>query len=221
MDPKTVTSLDPKLKEVYDRVMGTANPASSPPPQTTPSNPPHTTSTPPAAASGSLNGILSTSPFPQDIKTSMPSSPDPKVDAIKPPAVPPSPQNPLVSPPTPTAAPMANTPPSMTPPTTPAPSTTPLGRPVIDYAALAAKYATPTPPVSAMASTHQAVVTPSSTTYGVVNNETAKPAPQEKTGSSMKKLLLLVGLPLLLIAYTIIWVVLFKIDIMALLPLPQ
>src|SRR3954469_2169657 len=34
MDPKTPANLDPKLKEVYDRVMGSANPAASLPPQT-------------------------------------------------------------------------------------------------------------------------------------------------------------------------------------------
>jgi len=100
----------------------------------------------------------------------------------------------------------------------------PMGRPVVDYAALAAKYATPTPPVSAMSASRPTAVTPSSTTYGVVNADPAKPAVEkEKTaaGSSKKKILLIVGIPLLLIAYAAIWIFIFHVDIVSFLPLPK
>lgn len=46
MDPKTLPNLDPKLKEVYERVMGSSAPQASPAPQ--PSFPPPTQTPPPA-----------------------------------------------------------------------------------------------------------------------------------------------------------------------------
>ncbi|MBI2033251.1 MAG: hypothetical protein HYT10_02190 [Candidatus Levybacteria bacterium] len=48
MDPKTAQNLDPKLKEAYDRVMGTSLPATSPAPAVPPSQPaPHIETTAP------------------------------------------------------------------------------------------------------------------------------------------------------------------------------
>ena len=48
MDPKALNNLDPKLKETYDRVMGTTTPPASTAPQT-----PTAPATPPAAATPS------------------------------------------------------------------------------------------------------------------------------------------------------------------------
>lgn len=219
MDTKAPSSLDPKLKEVYDRVMGSANPKSSPPPQATPQ--PSLSATPVAkpVAPGlpplPTNGGLSASPFAQSGH-----------------AIPPAPaaSGPDMTKTTPVTPPK----PAPTTPSTPTPdtnhtATSPLGKPVVDYAALAAKYATPTPPVSALGSIHpgSAVVTPSTTTYGVVNTTTgttgtAKPQEKEKKeGSSKKKLLLVVGIPIALLVYAVVWIVIFHIDVMALLPLPK
>lgn len=188
MDPKTASSLDPKLKEVYDRVMGTANPQSSPPPQTTPqlSATPMTTFTKPADPTLSPQ---SSSPA---------STPTQKMEE--------KPFGTNVSP--------------QTPPT----SSSPFGKPTVDYAALAAKYATPTPTINNVAGVpHQTPVTPSSTTYGVVNNKPARSEKEKKVesgGSSTKKILFIVGFPIFLLAYSAVWIFIFQVDIFAFLPLP-
>jgi hypothetical protein len=70
MDPQTQTNLDPKLKETYDRVMGTTTaPAGGQPPAAAPSTPPpapqaapvdaNAGTTPPAAADASQNASSS------------------------------------------------------------------------------------------------------------------------------------------------------------------
>lgn len=214
MDPKTVSSLDPKLKEVYDRVMGTANPQASPPPQTTPQPAvPPTQSTPVA-----VNGGLSASPFPSTTNPVTPQPAPAKDNTL------PKPAQATPAAPTPLGAPTTATPaPAASPEPAHQSMTTPMGKPVVDYAALAAKYATPTPPVTAMPGARAAVVTPSSTTYGVVNNDsTAKSQEKEKSDRSpLKKILLLVGLPVALLAYAIVWIFIFHIDVMALLPLAK
>jgi len=113
----------------------------------------------------------------------------------------------------------------MTPPLTP-PAAAP--KPTVDYAAIAAKYATPLPSINSsmpQRPTGQAAVTPSSTTYGVVNggSTTAKEETPstEKSGSSLKKILLIVGIPLFIVAYATVWIVVFKVDVMSFLPLPK
>lgn len=195
MDPKSAASLDPKLKEVYDRVMGTANPQSPPPPQTTPHG------TVPVSQPDTSHPPVSTLPKAPD-HTSPPASP-----LSTPPSIP------AADKPLGTAKP------------TPEPALSPLGKPTVDYAALAAKYATPTPNISNISSNaHQAPVTPSSTIYGVVDNKAAKSEKEKKTetkGSSSKKILLLAGIPLLLIGYTAVWVFVFHVDILGFLPLPK
>lgn len=204
MDTKAPSSLDPKLKEVYDRVMGTANPKASPPAQTTP-QPAMTPATPPPA-----NGGLSASPFPGQVKTPAPEVSAPKFDAPKVTQSVPTPQ-----------------PPAGGMPAAPQPAaTSPMGKPVVDYAALAAKYATPTPPVNAMASTHVPAVPAAATpTFGVVNSaadQTKTDNKEEKAekseGGSKKKLLLIIGLPIMLVVYTVAWILIFHIDMTAFLP---
>jgi hypothetical protein len=216
MDPKTPANLDPKLKEVYDRVMGTANPASSPPPQTTPqpmakplapSLTPSNSPTPPTASPFPANPIAkedtahaSTSPLANMSTKSLGSN------LSGSPSVPPTPAHSDAS-----------------------AVTSPLSKPVVDYAALAAKFATPTPTINAVnAASHP--VTPSTTTYGVVDNKPAKEDKdknKDKTkapstgGSSMKKILLIAGIPVILIGYTAVWVFVFHLDIMSFLPLPK
>ncbi len=190
MDPKSAASLDPKLKEVYDRVMGTANPQSPPPPQTTPHG---------------------TDPISHPSVSTLPKAPEHSLPLTSP-ASAPSPM-PATDKPLGTAK----------PPVEPMPST--LGKPTVDYAALAAKYATPTPNISNISSNvHQAPVTPSSTIYGVVDNKAAKSEKEKKTetkGSSSKKILLLAGIPILLIGYTAVWIFIFHVDILGFLPLPK
>jgi hypothetical protein len=119
---------------------------------------------------------------------------------------------------------VADKPPMATPTHTP-PAQSPLGKPTVDYAALAAKYATPTPNISNLSSnSHQTPVTPSSTIYGVVNNQAAKPEKEKKAdskGSSPKKILLLAFIPLILIGYTAVWIFIFHVDILGFLPLPK
>jgi hypothetical protein len=101
----------------------------------------------------------------------------------------------------------------------------------IDYAALAAKYASPSPaptatpvpvaPGATAATARPTVVTPSSTTYGVVNaGKPASAAPAAapvKTGSPLTKVLLFVGIPIFLIAYTFVWIIVFHVDLTKLL----
>jgi hypothetical protein len=218
MDTKAPANLDPKLKEVYDRVMGSANPASSPPPQTTP---PQSPVKPLPQAQVSPVSPLSPSPFPQTPTKPLgsnaplpnqPAAPTPTLGTTMP--TPPKPLGNLpVTPPTPSH----NEPNGVT---------SPLGKPVVDYAALAAKFATPTPTINSVnGAVHPTPVTPSTTTYGVVDNKPAKDKSKEtKTdggGSPMKKILLIGGIPLILIGYTAVWIFLFHVDIMSFLPLPK
>lgn len=196
MDPKTASSLDPKLKEVYDRVMGSANPKASPPPQSTPQKTPT-----------------------QDLSVHTPSSPTNSSNQASPLHAIPTASSPSASH---TASHMgaygANSQ-AGTENKTP-----PLGGGTIDYAALAAKYATPTPNISnlsASMSQHQAPVTPSSTIYGVVGNKAAQSNQaknESEKGSSSKKILLLALIPIVLIGYTAIWIFVFRVDILGFLP---
>jgi len=206
MDPKTASNLDPKLKEVYDRVMGSANPKASPPPQTTQQSPaspmPHA-----SQLGGSLN---QTPPLPNPNTTILTTPPQNATSPIPGPALAHETINPLNASPLPSLN-------SSTPPP-------PLSKPTVDYAALAAKYATPTPTISTVnASVHQTPVTPSSTTYGVVDNKSSKSekAKDKTEGSPTKKILLIAGLPIMLIIYAAIWIFIFHVDIMGFLPLPK
>jgi len=206
MDPKSASSLDPKLKEVYDRVMGTANPQSAPPPQTAPQTPANPAS---------------------PIKVEQPQSPAPLATPPKAPDLTaPSPVTSVTPTPTPsvTDKPLGMSTPASHTETPPAS----LGKPTVDYAALAAKYATPTPNISNISmNSHQTPVTPSSTIYGVVDNKAAKSEKEKKTekaenkGSSSKKILLLALIPILLIGYTAVWTFIFHVDILGFLPLPK
>jgi hypothetical protein len=112
-----------------------------------------------------------------------------------------------------------------TPLSPPAPPSSSLGKPTVDYAALAAKYATPTPNISNVSmNSHQTPVTPSSTIYGVVDNKAVKSEKEKKTenkGSSSKKILLLALIPIILIGYTAVWTFIFHVDILGFLPLPK
>lgn len=220
MDPKAASSLDPKLKEVYDRVMGTsATPSKSSPLATnpTPASPLPQPPKMPTPATPSM-------PLPsQPLNNATPAS------GGSPPATTP-PLNPLEKPlgeavnHNSSPSPLGETPLSTQTPSNSANKT------AIDYAALAAKYATPvpaigsTPEIPPAPSGKPPVVTPSTTAYGVVNNgktdtKSTGTASEKKKSSGMKKILLILGIPVLLIAYTAIWVVVFKVDIMNLLPL--
>lgn len=198
MDPKANTNLDPKLKEVYDRVMGTptgAKPTTPPPPQaSSPAGQSNVSGLPPLPPSGVV--------------------PPPPLTASTP--IPTNPQAGLSKP---NGVPIPATPASTTPPPPP-----PAMRPTVDYAALAAKYATPLPTMDPNAPIPKApAVTPSTTAYGVVNNDSKPKTPDtggEKPGGK-KKLLLIVGIPVGLLIYTIIWIVVFHVDVMSLLPLPK
>ncbi|MDQ5901271.1 MAG: hypothetical protein QG600_849, partial [Patescibacteria group bacterium] len=55
-------------------------------------------------------------------------------------------------------------------------------------------------------------------TFGVVNapqNDKKTPSPDstEKKGSLMKKLLILIGIPLFVIVYTVVWIVVFGVEL--------
>ncbi len=185
MNPTNANSLDPKLKEVYDRVMGT----SMTPPmqrQTTPS------------PSGTSQALPVTS-------TSQPTTAAATTDTQK------------ISPTTPISPPP--------PPRPAAVSGTPAPQSAVDYAALAAKYATPPVPSFSSPSNQPqpepvkaASVTPSTTTYGVVNagadtkKEKVAPIPAEK-GSNLKKIMLILGILMFLMIYTFVWIVVFGVEL--------
>lgn len=198
MNPATSTALDPKLKEVYDRVMGTSVNASSKATEQTNPIPP----TPPANNPSSQGQSHVTATAAQ-----------------------PSPQAPQTI--TPGSAPIASShPQAPIPPPRPASmSTAGQTKSAVDYAALAAKYATP-PPVpmdsannnNAPAPPKQAAVTPSTTTYGVVNNGTndiKKPLKldAEDKGSMTKKIMLIAGILMFFVIYTFVWVVVFGFEL--------
>ncbi len=221
MDPKTPAHLDPKLKEVYDRVMGTpltSASTGSPNPPPPPSASPLPDATQPSAATATSQA---SSPFP----------PLPKAPLTNPtPPPPPSPSpvgmNPQSSPlsqtmPAP-SQPLAAKSPSLSSQTE-----SPTMSQTVDYAALAAKYATPLPTINPAAPVPPApkptVVTPSIPTYGVVNNggHTEAAGQKEKKPLGKKKLLLFLGIPVVIVAYAVIWIVIFHLDVMALLGLSQ
>ena len=161
MDPKTAQNLDPKLREVYERVMGTT---------TTPQAKPHV-------------------PEPSSVSKPV----------------------------------------QMTPPQ-PAAQTTATSQPTsaINYEALggikplASSPVTPTLGVSSQTVTDTPSNVPSlkssPATFGVVNapqNDKKTPSPDstEKKGSLMKKLLILIGIPLFVIVYTVVWIVVFGVEL--------
>lgn len=235
MDQKTAAALDPKLKEVYDRVMGTSGQPSTPIPPTntpaTPNNPAPTVSAPLTPITPPSIGL--TPPI------TSPSPASPMTPATKP-TLPPLPEHPM------TPSPLSSSP---TPPMTPVP--TPISpdtsikpedktgmqsgpadstKPTVDYAAIAAKYATPLPPINTTlnSSPKQSApaVTPSGTTYGVVNGSSTdkqkeQTAHTEKSGSPLKKILLIIGIPIFIVVYAAIWIIVFKVDIMSFIPLPK
>lgn len=221
MDQKTTTALDPKLKEVYDRVMGTSSQPSAP-------------ITPTPIQSGSTAQIPLTPTSPMPASALIPTTPPSSSIGLTPPMTSASPINP-VTPIKNTLPPLPEKP--LTPPASlsgsaPLATTPEAPKPTVDYAAIAAKYATPLPTMNASATSlpprpnSQATVTPSTTTYGVVNggnSSTTKvqAAHTEKSGSSLKKILLIIGIPLFIVAYTAVWIVVFKVDLMSVLPLPK
>lgn len=206
MDPKNTANLDPKLKEVYDRVMGTTtgtNPA-TPPPSPNPAAQPKI---------DDLSPLPPTPPLNQQGVTPVPPM-SASLDSARL-----APQSPVI--PKTNGAALAAPPP---PP--PQAGTQPSGmKPTVDYAALAAKYATPLPTIDPNTPIAKApAVTPSTTTYGVVNNGATKAKlaeTGEKKPGGKKKLLLIVGIPIGILIYTIVWIIVFQVDVMALLPLPK
>lgn len=203
MDPKNTANLDPKLKEVYDRVMGTTNGAkpATPTPPPPPPNP---------AAQPNAGGL-----------SPLPSTPPPDQPGLTPPPPPTTPSQML---PKTNGAALAAMPPQ--PSAAGTQGSQPSGmKPTVDYAALAAKYATPLPTIDPNTPIAKApVVTPSTTAYGVVNNDHTKAKSTdtgEKKPGGKKKLLLIVGIPIGILIYTIIWIIVFQVDVMALLPLPK
>lgn len=160
MDPKTAQNLDPKLREVYERVMGTS-------------------STPPANSSA---------PAAQSAQVEKPQTPVPPSNSTLPPLK---------------------------------------QKSAVDYNALNSQAintsAPVTPKVSAPTTTAYTATTQStSPTFGVVNpSESGKssPASNEKKGSILKKLLLLVGIPLFILIYTLIWVIVFGVELPFALPI--
>jgi hypothetical protein len=96
----------------------------------------------------------------------------------------------------------------------------------VDYEALAAKYATPAAmPLNQVSPqehsnsdpARQKLVKPSTTTYGVVNAgataSTAKDTVKEEKGSKTKLLLVIVGLIAFFIIYAVIWVIIFGVEL--------
>lgn len=229
---KTATALDPKLKEVYDRVMGTAGQPAAPIAPATPPILSTPTGTPPPPAANINKPLAPQSPASPAGRLGEVGTPTSASIGLTPPIT-------STTTPAPTPAPMAGTLPPLpekppTPPVTPLgsnpapPPNTPAQKTTVDYAALAAKYATPMSSVSsttAPLSTSQTAVTPSGTTYGVVNGGNAdkktQENPTEKGGSSRKKILLIIGIPLFIVAYAAVWIAVFKVDLMSLLPLPK
>lgn len=191
MNPTNANSLDPKLKEVYDRVMGT--------------------SVTPSTLTPSLQTTAPTplQSMPDSLATAIPShEPTSSLNSTVPPE---------------THVPIA--PPVASPPRPAALSGAPQPQSAVDYAALAAKYATPpAPSFSAPSNQPQptpvkaASVTPSTTTYGVVNTSTdtkkekAPPLPAEK-GGNLKKIMLILGILMFLVIYAFVWVVVFGIEL--------
>ncbi|MBI5045241.1 MAG: hypothetical protein HZC02_04905 [Candidatus Levybacteria bacterium] len=198
MDPKTPSNLDPKLKEVYDRVMGTS---------TSPATPPLAGNTPPVPTQAPPTPIQNTSPAPQPAMTS--------------PSLPPLPSHEATPPQSMGTLSNSQVPPPI--------SSSEANKATVDYAALAAKYATPTPTIPPE-SPNQRPTTPTSFNFGVTNTdkkEKGKDKEKDATSTEPKKsggkrkILLIVGAPLLILVYTIIWIVIFKVDVTTLLPLPQ
>ncbi len=204
MDPKS-TTLDPKLKEVYDRVMGTS-----------------TGSTP---AQGAPAPVLQ--PAPKPMTPPMPAT----AQHTQTPMATPVQEHPSAFPPPKSSLDASSAPKS-----------------AVDYAALAAKYATPAPAIpeaavatppaangglpplptrsdSAQQATNAAVHAPSTkpdpavaTFSATVQVPTNSSVPAVKNSSSLLKIALIAGVPIFLIAYTAVWMVVFKVDIMKLLP---
>ncbi len=218
MDPKAPSNLDPKLKEVYDRVMGT--PTSTPTPPAITPNP----SQPAAPTNSSLPNATLASPTPLSTSPTLPPPVSPVPDKTF---------SPLGT----TAITHEAPPATVLNPGGPASTSTSLGgsistsaanKATIDYAALAAKYATPTPPIAPENPNQKPVSHPASLNFGVANGdkkEEKKDKEKDKTTepkkSGKRKILLIIGIPLLIFIYTIVWIIVFKVDITALLPLPQ
>lgn len=235
MDPKS-TTLDPKLKEVYDRVMGTSagvpQPNTSPPPQ----------------------------PIAPSTSSQIPSGPSHPQSA---PVVIPPPTNDAQSPTQPPSSThqssMGQTSPSAFPPPKSSLDASAPAKSAVDYAALAAKYATPPPPLNESQSaatgtlytppaTGGGLIPPAPTTpthadsaqqatnaathantagksgsgvatfNATVQVPTNSSVPVAKNSSALLKIALIVGVPVFLVAYSIVWMVVFKVDIMKFLP---
>ncbi len=202
MDPKS-TTLDPKVKEVYDRVMGTSAGATSPQPVPTPSTSPIVVPAPPATPASTVVPAASPaqdhpSAFPPP-KSSLDASSAPKsaVDyaALAAKYATPAPAIPEAT--TTTRVPVANG-----------------GLPPL-----------PTHSDSAQQATNAAVHAPSTkpdptvaTFSATVQVPTNSSVPAAKNSSALLKIALIAGVPIFLIAYTVVWMVVFKVDIMKLLP---
>lgn len=208
MNPVSSSALDPKLKEVYDRVMGTSVHPTPPTPQVTP---PHTPSSAP----------------PQPISSNPSTHPTTVIHPVQQ-----SPVSPQVAPQG-FSAPLANPMNKTVPPPRPASVVgAPQQQSAVDYAALAAKYATPQQPqqmtvpaqpfpIPQQQSQRHAAVTPSSTTYGVVNggSETktenksfSEPESEQKSGT-LKKIILIAGILMFFVIYTFVWIVVFGFEL--------
>lgn len=200
MNPASSSSLDPKLKEVYDRVMGTSVGSSTSKPQTTSPAPLQTQNNVNKVMSPPPNGIAGSRPveLPAQPSTATHSQPTPSAQSVNRTVPPPRPAS-LAGAPQPKSA--------------------------VDYAALAAKYATPltpptqeTPPPPPPAQKH-AAVTPSSTMYGVVNGgsdsktETKVDPEPEQKGGALKKIMLIAGILMFFVIYTFVWVVVFGFEL--------
>lgn len=225
MDPKS-TTLDPKLKEVYDRVMGTTPGGSAQP-------------TAPAAAAPAAPQMPNSAPrlTPPLTTTAVHDTPATNANAAEP------------------AAPAAS---PFPPPKSSLDASAP-AKSAVDYAALAAKYATPPPPLSeSQSAAVGAPFTPPPTGGGFVPPAPATPThsdsaqqatnaathtntaaksdpnvatfnatvqvptnssvPATKNSSTLLKIALIVGVPVFLIAYSVVWMVVFKVDIMSFIP---
>ncbi len=185
MNPTTSSALDPKLKEVYDRVMGTSLP--KPSTGTAPSQPSASTPKPPTVISAPPSQETSpgtAAPISTPIPSTQPASPQPN---------------------------------TFPPPKAAAVTGATQNTSAIDYASLAAKYATPPATPEASNSVVQSTpVVPSTTTYGVVNNSqntqttpNVTPFAPEEKNKSLKKLLLIGGIMLFFAFYTVVWVIIF------------
>lgn len=158
MDPKTPSSLDPKLKEVYDRVMNTK------------------------------------------VTPSQPATHEPSYGS---PTLPPQQQS-TVTVSTPTTTTQVTPQPALA-------STSGAPKSAVDYAGLANHYAAPTPQP-----TKPAVVTPSGTTYGVVNtngNTKVDIKVSDKKGSGSKTILIALGILVFFLIYTVVWFFFFGLEL--------